>query len=425
MDVPALKRTLLACREASGDAKLFVLRAGDSSLLRRVLLYTYDTMTRVYGVKQLVDDPQASTWGSGDVGPAVESFFEALDKCSSGEFSGNVARDAVSRAISWAYACDREAAKWLALVVSRDLDIGVAAKTINKAFPNLIPTFDVMLAQTVDMAKLQYPCGLQVKLDGKRCIAVMAPGQPVRLFSRNGKEITGYDKQVKELEAWRNAMRYTIYGSFDGVLDGELMFGMFGDRSEHAATAKFMVYDWLEWSEWTSKKAWKTQVERSDWLDKWLGPNGSWSWSEYDEPLVGRLPFAVANNRADVEQLYNDVVSNGGEGVMLKKLNAKYEFKRSSAWLKLKPELDGDFRVVGFFEGEGKYVGMLGGLVVHVDGVEVRVGSGFSDALRAEYWDRREQLVGMVAEVLYTEKTPDGSLRFPRFRKIRDDKDAD
>ena len=73
-------------------------------------------------------------------------------------------------------------------------------------------------------------------------------------------------------------------------------------------------------------------------------------------------------------------------------------------------------------EGTGKHAGKLGSVIVDFEGVEVQVGSGFSDALRDQIWEDPENFIGRVIEVRYQEETPDGSLRFPTFVCFRNDK---
>jgi DNA ligase-1 len=122
---------------------------------------------------------------------------------------------------------------------------------------------------------------------------------------------------------------------------------------------------------------------------------------------------------------YDLIVADGYEGIIIKDLDATYEFKRSKAWIKMKPTETIDVPVVGIEEGTGKYKGMLGALVVDVDGVRVNVGTGFSDEQRKEFWKFNNELyrpLNIIAEIKFQEKTPDGSLRFPVFIQFRPDK---
>ena len=83
---------------------------------------------------------------------------------------------------------------------------------------------------------------------------------------------------------------------------------------------------------------------------------------------------------------------------------------------------DVDLKIERLLEGTGKHSGKLGSVVVCFNGVEVNVGSGFSDELREKIWSHREKFVGRMIEVRYQEVTPDGSLRFPTFVCFRNDK---
>jgi DNA ligase-1 len=123
----------------------------------------------------------------------------------------------------------------------------------------------------------------------------------------------------------------------------------------------------------------------------------------------------------------NDAVVEGYEGIMIKSVDAPYECKRSSFWMKWKPTITVDLNIVGLEEGTGRNQGRLGALICEgVDNgrdIRVNVGSGLSDSNRDEYWDARDDLVGRVVEVQADAVTQnqDGtySLRFPRFVRFR------
>jgi DNA ligase-1 len=120
-------------------------------------------------------------------------------------------------------------------------------------------------------------------------------------------------------------------------------------------------------------------------------------------------------------------VEQGYEGIMIKDLDAPYECKRSSFWMKWKPTITVDLNIVGVEEGTGRNEGRLGALICEgVDNgrdIRVNVGSGLSDADRDEYWTVRDELDGRVVEVEADAVTQnqDGtySLRFPRFVRFR------
>jgi len=122
----------------------------------------------------------------------------------------------------------------------------------------------------------------------------------------------------------------------------------------------------------------------------------------------------------DAEQLdarLSEVVAAGGEGLMLHHRNARYAVGRSDSLLKYKPFQDAEARVVAHAPGKGKYAAMLGALLVEMpDGRRFRLGSGFTDAQRAE-----PPAIGSMVTYRYNGLTSTGLPRFARFLRIRHD----
>lgn len=129
----------------------------------------------------------------------------------------------------------------------------------------------------------------------------------------------------------------------------------------------------------------------------------------------------IAQSRFDdVENLdarLKEVVAAGGEGLMLHHRNARYGAGRSGSLLKYKPFQDAEARVVAHAPGKGKYVGMMGALLVELsDGKRFRLGTGFTDAQRAE-----PPAIGSMVTYRYNGLTSKGLPRFARFLRIRHD----
>jgi DNA ligase-1 len=109
------------------------------------------------------------------------------------------------------------------------------------------------------------------------------------------------------------------------------------------------------------------------------------------------------------------VVDAGGEGLMLHRRDARYRPGRSEALLKYKPWTDAEARVVAHTRGKGRYRGMLGALVVErADGLRFRLGTGFSDAQRAD-----PPPVGSRVTYRHNGFTANGIPRFARFLRVR------
>jgi len=122
-------------------------------------------------------------------------------------------------------------------------------------------------------------------------------------------------------------------------------------------------------------------------------------------------------SRAALDARLAQIVAAGGEGLMLHHADARYGVGRSNALLKLKPHDDAEARVLAHAPGKGKYTGMLGALVVeHHDGRQFRIGTGFTDAQRAD-----PPPPGSWVTYRYNGLTSTGLPRFARFLRIRDE----
>jgi DNA ligase-1 len=135
----------------------------------------------------------------------------------------------------------------------------------------------------------------------------------------------------------------------------------------------------------------------------------------------------TAEGHDQMRRFADDAVAQGFEGIMIKDLDAPYECRRNSFWMKWKPVMTVDLNIVGFEEGTGRNAGRLGAIICEgTDNdrlIRVNVGSGLSDANRDEYWHSRDDLLSRVVEVAADAVTQNQegsySLRFPRFVRFR------
>ncbi|MBY7921460.1 DNA ligase [Vibrio fluvialis] len=110
------------------------------------------------------------------------------------------------------------------------------------------------------------------------------------------------------------------------------------------------------------------------------------------------------------------LVNDNGEGIMLRKVTARYQAGRSNDLLKLKKHQDAEARVVGYKIGNGKYKGLMGSVLVRTDeGTEFYVGSGFSDEQRLNPPE-----IGSLITYRYNGLTAEGKPRFARFVRVRE-----
>lgn len=126
---------------------------------------------------------------------------------------------------------------------------------------------------------------------------------------------------------------------------------------------------------------------------------------------------------AELDRMFNRIIRDGGEGVMLRKPGSHYEHKRSSTLLKYKQFGDTECKIVGYKPGTGKYKGLLGSFECELlKGTKKRFNvSGMDDCVRKNY--RKTHPVGTIVTITFNEKTKDGIPRFPRYLRKRDDHD--
>jgi predicted DNA-binding WGR domain protein len=130
-----------------------------------------------------------------------------------------------------------------------------------------------------------------------------------------------------------------------------------------------------------------------------------------NSPYLRAHEHVQCQGREHMEQELKRVEELGGEGLMLREPGSNYDNFRSYSLLKVKTFFDAEAVVIGHEEGKGRNEGVMGALRVRGDnGVEFKVGSGFTDAER-----KRPPKVGTKITYKYQELTKDGKPRFPTY----------
>lgn len=448
-------RALQLVAEASGKQKIEVLKSFDDSgeVLKEVLRQAYDPSI-TFGIKKIppfIQSPFIQSHEGGDFD--TEFGWSLLRKLANRELTGSAAIEEVGETLN---RLEDESARLLAMILNKDLRAGINVSTINKAFPKLIPVFKCMLAKPYDPTRIKsWPMAVEPKLDGVRTLALIKHDE-VRFMSRTGKEFTSFDHIAEPLLiAAREAFSQegTILRGI--VVDGEMVSGSFNQtvsrarrKNTKAEDAVFNMFDIL-----TFEQFFENQKSQIDYSVRHNNVRKLHQCASDDAPIKAINRYMV-NSHEEIMTINESIRAKGGEGVIVKPMDHHYECKRSYSWMKIKAEETADLRVIGFFEGTGKYENNLGGLLVNYNGKEVRVGGGFSDEQRREIWELLQEdrqsdyslysgelgeensvfryfhgeplnVLGRLIEVEYHEETPDGSLRHPRFVRWRDDKDAE
>lgn len=131
------------------------------------------------------------------------------------------------------------------------------------------------------------------------------------------------------------------------------------------------------------------------------------------EPLDPRLWEAtiVDPTEEDIRVLFDKIVSQGDEGVIITRGNRRF---------KLKEEVTVDVRVTGMIEGTGRLEGKLGSLVTKYG----KIGTGLDDIDRARLWNDK-LTVGSIVEARCQGFTKERKMRHARFIRQRWDKNTE
>lgn len=362
------------------------------------------------------------------------AFKQLADSLHLRQLTGHAARDAIELALSASK--KDEWNDWYRRILIKDLRCGVSEKTVNKCLKGStispVPVFSVMLAH--DGAdhenKITGKKILQPKLDGVRVITVVnMENRTVIQYTRNGNILTNFSHITDAIEKNIDLIGRSV------VLDGEmistsfqaLMTQVHRKDNVQANDASLMLFDILPLNEFNKGRSVLNQKHRSELLKsfepvfKEIGNISVISSKEVDlDTFVGELEFKEYNE---------EMIEKGFEGIMIKSPDAKYECKRTTSWLKIKPFITVDLKVVALEEGTGKNEGKLGALICEGDDngkfISVNVGSGLTDELREDIWNNQKDTIGQIVEIKADciTKNQDSesvySLRFPRFLKFR------
>ena len=417
-----IEKALVAAKLGSGEAQCFLFNC-----------YQAYNPYYTFNIRQV---PESE--GLTNMPNPWTAFWAMLENLRTRGVTGNQAREDVEHMMHLF-----DSVEWNGLarrVLLRDLRCGISEKTLNKVLGKTewaIPVFTCQLAQdsTDHPKKLKGQRRLEHKLDGVRVLALINV-LGCTLYSRNGKIFENF----KEIQEHLSTQRYHLmdrikmpFGASEGIiLDGEIVGESFqklmkqAHRKSDANTTGMVyhVFDLIPVTDFRRGHYNMQQNRRLDVLEK-LTPS-------LDSGLVQIMPgvtvdLDLAEGHDIMRRFAEDSVAQGYEGIMIKDLEAPYECRRSSFWMKWKPVITVDLDVVDMEEGTGKNLGRLGALVCEgVDNgrrIRVNVGSGLSDSDRDQYWMARDSVLGRVVEVQADAVTQnqDGtySLRFPRFVRFR------
>ena len=381
-----------------------------------------------FGVKQVPEKIE-----EGGQGLSWENFLELATALYKRQLTGHAARDAIKLAID--VATKEQWNGWYRRILIKDMRAGFDFKTVNKVLKKFkdiapVPVFECQLSHDSSdhQSKLIGKKIVEPKLDGVRCLTVIDyESRTVVQYTRNGKVLENFGHITEYLEKYMDEFGRSY------VLDGEIMSTSFQSLMKEvhrkhdvkASDAVLNLFDIIPLIEFKQGKSVMGQRRRYQFLHNWGN-------IFKDSGFINIVPqrefdLDVLTDEIEFKDYMQEMVEAGYEGIMVKDPDAKYECKRSTNWLKMKPFIEVSLVIKEVEEGTGRNEGRLGAVVCEgTDSgkqIKVNVGSGFTDSDRKEYWECKDSLIGQVIEVRADAITQnqDGSysLRFPRFLRFR------
>ena len=284
-------------------------------------------------------------------------------------------------------------------------DLGKVATAVAKNGIDAIKNFQVsvfspvrpMLAERVKSPqeaheKMGSEFAAEYKLDGER-VQIHIQEEKIILYSRSLENITNYypdivekiSRTINAAEAILEAEAVAInedsgeFLPFQELMHRRRKYGVAKAVSQYPITVNFFDVMFMDGKSCLDLP----YKERRKLLEKLVK----------EDSFAKLMPMSIVKTDDDVEEMLENAINSGCEGLMLKQLEATYKAgARGSNWLKLKREYRNelgdslDLVVIGAFYGRGRRTGKYGALLLatYNDKTDTfpsicKVGTGFTD----------------------------------------------
>ena len=441
MTINAAVHAALEIQAASGSnaKKAVISKYADDETFRRLLYYALNPML-TYNVSEAT--LRDRTFQDFQIKKSLTDIFTVCEKLSARKALDHTTINQVQSFLDMVPEDDTEQEFYIQLL-SKTLRLGVTAKTVNKVIPGLIPEWEVQQAYPIE----KYPLApgtefwLTQKLNGVR--ATYYKG---KLYARSGTLYEGLEHIENELRQLEYYFRNSFVAADGLVFDGELTLrntpsisdnesfriatGIINSDAQSKTEIGMTIFDIIPIHEFDCAEPHTLYKPRREWMEAIHLAQYLSSVEDPERCPLNRytsiLPILYhGTDQSKIDELLEQMVREDKEGLMVN-LDVPYQRKRHRGILKVKRFYTMDLPIIGLEQGSGRLAGKLGAFVLDYKGNEVRVGSGFSDEQRVEFWEARK-IIGTLCEVKYKEisydkKTGQESLQFPVFVSLRPDK---
>jgi DNA ligase-1 len=280
----------------------------------------------------------------------------------------------------------------------------------NKYFPMLAHTYD---PNTNDSKKnkITFPCYVQPKLDGLRCIMYQTQDNIIKCQSRTGAYFNTMSHITDELSLFFNKYRVILDGElYTDEMPFEELAGLIKKKKlsdsdrEKLKFVKYHVYDIIDLN--------KTYSERNKDIQSKI------TRFKY----IVSVPTYLSNTKEDVKEYFGQFIEKGYEGIMLRNMQGLYRCNyRSYDLQKYKEFKESEYEIIGFKEGEGRDKGTVIWICKTEKGREFNVRPRGTIEKRREFFNKGNKYIGKKLTVIYQELSELEIPRFPVGKAIRDD----
>ena len=331
-----------------------------------------------------------------------------------------------------------------------DDDDDVASDT-GPFLPMLAQTFDPATADLAAGTKkkkvIKFPCYVQPKLDGLRCVSYAtrtANDASIVLQSRTGAFFTG----LPHIAA---ALRPYLSQHPSVVIDGELytdqmpfeeLAGLIKKKKitesdvARLKKVKYHVYDIYDHAQHDMPYSERMDVLASAVRRCGCVANDTLTASGRMLRSAAATTTVVATEDAaavvvlvrtekvavlsEFRQLFAEFVEAGYEGIMLRNAAGVYRANyRSNDLQKYKEFLEDEYRIIDFTQGEGRDAGAVIWVCETADGKEFSVRPRGTMEQRRDWFNDGASYIGKNLTVVYQELTEEGKPRFPVGKAVR------
>jgi hypothetical protein len=410
----------------------------DNKLFLRVLTLALDPYINFY--IRAIPDYSFKFLNEGESHQSLEWALGELEQLSTRQITGNAAIQHLRGILS---ALNSDDATVVERIIGKDLRCGAGDGTVNRVIPGFIPAYPCLLARPYDeknIKNITYPALSQLKADGLR-VNFHIDGNKVSICGRSGRSIDllGY-MEPEFVELGKQFGKPVVIDGELVVVDdsGNLLSRKVGNgiinkaikgtiSPEEAKMVRAQIWDVIPVSEF------KAGISKDNYFIRYnrIADAIIDVVDTLDYAPFWAIPTRIVNSLSEAVAHFEELLASGEEGTILKNYCGLWEDTRSKHLVKFKAERDADMEVIGWNPGEGKFVGMVGSLIVASSDrlVEASI-SGFPDELRAEITRDINSWVGSIVAVLYNERISSkekgragvDSLFLPRFAERRYDK---